>query len=152
MLLLLLLLLSRFKHVWLCATPKMAAHQALTSLGFSKREHWSGLPFPSPMHESGKLSCVRLFATPRTATYQAPLPMGFSRQEYWSGLPLPSIHLYCYYLNWNFIEHFKLLICLNPFLFEYFFHVCFLLLFSHVNWLFMSLIHLYTHSLVHSFI
>ena len=24
------------------------------SLGFSRQEHWSGLPFPSPMHESGK--------------------------------------------------------------------------------------------------
>ena len=24
------------------------------SLGFSKQEHWSGLPFPSPMHESEK--------------------------------------------------------------------------------------------------
>ena len=24
------------------------------SLGFSRREHWSGLPFPSPMHESEK--------------------------------------------------------------------------------------------------
>ena len=22
------------------------------SLGFSRQEHWSGLPFPSPMHES----------------------------------------------------------------------------------------------------
>ena len=30
----------------------MAAHQALPSLGFSRQEHWSGLPFPSPMHES----------------------------------------------------------------------------------------------------
>ena len=30
----------------------MAAHQALLSLGFSRQEHWSGLPFPSPMHES----------------------------------------------------------------------------------------------------
>ena len=35
----LLLLLSHFTHVWLCATP---------SLGFSRQEHWSGLPFPSP--------------------------------------------------------------------------------------------------------
>ena len=26
----------------------MAAHQALLSLGFSRQEHWSGLPFPSP--------------------------------------------------------------------------------------------------------
>ena len=26
----------------------MAAHQAPLSLGFSRQEHWSGLPFPSP--------------------------------------------------------------------------------------------------------
>ena len=25
-----------------------------SSLGFSRQEHWSGLPFPSPMHESEK--------------------------------------------------------------------------------------------------
>ena len=30
----------------------MAAHQAPPSLEFSKQEYWSGLPFPSPMHES----------------------------------------------------------------------------------------------------
>ena len=52
--LLLLLLLSRFSHVRLCATPQTATHQALPSLGFSGQEHWSGLPFPSPMHESKK--------------------------------------------------------------------------------------------------
>ena len=49
---LLLLLLSHFSHVQLCATPETAAHQAPQSLGFSRQEHWSGLPFPSPMHES----------------------------------------------------------------------------------------------------
>jgi len=32
----------------------MAAHQAPPTLGFSRQEHWSGLPFPSPMHESEK--------------------------------------------------------------------------------------------------
>ena len=53
--LLLLLLLSHFSRVRLCATPEMAAHQAPPSLGFSRQEHWSGLPFPSPMHESEKL-------------------------------------------------------------------------------------------------
>ena len=53
-LMLLLLLLSRFSHVRLCATPWMAAHQAPPSLGFSRQEHWSGLPFPSPTHESEK--------------------------------------------------------------------------------------------------
>ena len=47
-----LLLLSHFSRVRLCATPQMAAHQAPSSLGFSRQEHWSGLPFPSPMHES----------------------------------------------------------------------------------------------------
>ena len=52
--LLLLLLLSRFSHVRLCETPQTAAHQAPPSLGFSRQEHWSGLPFPSPMHESEK--------------------------------------------------------------------------------------------------
>ena len=51
---LLLLLLSRFSHVHLSATPETAAHQAPPSLGFSRQEHWSGLPFPSPMHESEK--------------------------------------------------------------------------------------------------
>ena len=49
-----LLLLSHFSRVRLCATPQMAAHQASLSLGFSRQEHWSGLPFPSPMHESEK--------------------------------------------------------------------------------------------------
>ena len=50
----LLLLLSCFSRVRLCATPQMAAHQAPPSLGFSRQEHWSGLPFPSPMLESEK--------------------------------------------------------------------------------------------------
>ena len=46
----LLLLLSHFSRV----TPEMAAHQAPPSLGFSRQEHWSGLPFPSPIQESEK--------------------------------------------------------------------------------------------------
>ena len=44
----LLLLLSHFSRVRLCATPQTAAHQAPPSLGFSRQQHWSGLPFPSP--------------------------------------------------------------------------------------------------------
>ena len=31
-----------------CATPWTVAHQAPLSIGFSRQEHWSGLPFPSP--------------------------------------------------------------------------------------------------------
>ena len=49
-----LLLLSRFSRVRLCANPLMAAHQAPLSLGFSRQEHWSVLPFPSPVDESQK--------------------------------------------------------------------------------------------------
>ena len=49
-----LLLLSRFSRVRLCVTPQTAAHQDPPSLGFSRQEHWSGLPFPFPMHESEK--------------------------------------------------------------------------------------------------
>ena len=47
-------LLRHFSRVWLCVTPEMAADQAPPSLGFSRQEHWSGLPFPSPVHESEK--------------------------------------------------------------------------------------------------
>ena len=53
-LLLLLLLLSHFSRVQLCATPQTAAHQAPPFLGSYRQEYWSGLPFPSPMHEREK--------------------------------------------------------------------------------------------------
>ena len=59
MYMLLLLLLNRFSQVRLCVTPETAAHQAPPSLGFSRQEHWSGLPFPSPMHESEKWKWTR---------------------------------------------------------------------------------------------
>ena len=50
----LLLPLSRFSCVRLCATPWTAAYQASPSMGFSRQEHWSGLPFPSPVTAKGK--------------------------------------------------------------------------------------------------
>ena len=40
-------LLSRVRLV---ATPWTVAYQAPLSMGFSRQEHWSGLPFPSPDH------------------------------------------------------------------------------------------------------
>ena len=40
--------LSHFSHVWLFVTLWTIAHQAPPSLGFSRQEYWSGLPFPSP--------------------------------------------------------------------------------------------------------
>ena len=35
-------------RVQLCATPWTVAYQALPSMGFSRQEYWSGLPFPFP--------------------------------------------------------------------------------------------------------
>ena len=64
-------------------------------MGFSRQEHWSGLPFPSPKgtierRKVKSLSHVWLLATPWTVAYQPPPSMEFSRQEHWSGLPFPS--------------------------------------------------------------
>ena len=38
---------SHFSGVRLSATPWTMARQASLSMGFSKQEYWSGLPFPS---------------------------------------------------------------------------------------------------------
>ena len=43
-----LLPLSHFSCVRLCATPWTVAHQAPPSMGFSRQEYWSGVPLPSP--------------------------------------------------------------------------------------------------------
>ena len=51
-------------HIQLFATPWTVAHQAPLSMGFSKQEHWSELPFPSPGHlldpgiEPSCISCI----------------------------------------------------------------------------------------------
>ena len=45
-----MLLLSHFSRVRLFATPWTVAYQAPPSMGFSRQEHWSELPFPSPGH------------------------------------------------------------------------------------------------------
>ena len=44
----LLLLLSRFSRVQLCATPWTVAHQGPQSMEFSMQEYWSGDPVISP--------------------------------------------------------------------------------------------------------
>ena len=35
-------------HAWFFATPWTVARQAPLSMGFSRQEYWSGVPFPSP--------------------------------------------------------------------------------------------------------
>uniref|UniRef100_A0AC11D1P0 Four and a half LIM domains 5 n=1 Tax=Ovis aries TaxID=9940 RepID=A0AC11D1P0_SHEEP len=60
--------LDCYNHLYAkkCAacTKPITAHQAPPSLGFSRQEHWSGLPFPSPKgtierKKVKSLSCVR---------------------------------------------------------------------------------------------
>ena len=91
--LLLLLLLSCFGRVRLCATPEMAAYQALLSLGFSRQEHWSGLPFPSPVHESEKWKWSRLVSDPMDCSLPGSSVHGIfqARVLEWAAL---HVHMY----------------------------------------------------------
>ena len=64
-------MLSHFSCVWLFATLWAIAHQAPLSMGFSRQEHWSGLPFPSSKGTTERkkvksLSHAQFFATPWT--------------------------------------------------------------------------------------
>ena len=43
---------SSLCHVWLFVTPWTVACQAPLSMGISRQEYWSGLPFPSPRGSS----------------------------------------------------------------------------------------------------
>ena len=40
--------MKSLSRVRLFATPWTVAHQAPQSMGFSRQEDWSGVPFPSP--------------------------------------------------------------------------------------------------------
>ena len=88
----LLLLLSRFSHVRLCATPQTAAHQAPLSLGKNTGVGCYFLLQCTKVKSENEVaqSCPTL-ATPWTAAHQAPPSIGFSRQEHWSGVPSPSL-------------------------------------------------------------
>ena len=90
----LLLLLSHFSRVRLCAAPWTAAHQAPHPWDSPGKNTGVGCHFllqcMKVKSESEAAQLCPLLATPWTANYQAPQSMGFSRQEYWSGVPLPS--------------------------------------------------------------
>ena len=40
--------MKSLSRVQLLETPRTVTYQAPPSMGFSRQEHWSGLPFPSP--------------------------------------------------------------------------------------------------------
>ena len=95
MMLLLLLLLSRFSRAQLRATHRWQPTRLLRPWDSPGKNTGVGSHFllqcmkvKSEVAQS--LSRVQCLATPWTAAYQAPPSMGFSRQEYWNGVPLPS--------------------------------------------------------------
>ena len=52
-----------FSHIRLFATPWTVARQSPLPMGFSRQEHWSGLPFPSPgdlpdPRDQTQVSCI----------------------------------------------------------------------------------------------
>ena len=51
-------MLGRFSCVRLFATLWTAAHQAALTMGFSRQEHWSGLPCPPPGALPGDQTCI----------------------------------------------------------------------------------------------
>ena len=85
--------MKSLSRVQLFVTPSTVACQASPSMGFSRQEYWSGLPFlspgdppdpgiePGPALKGKSLNHVQLFATPWTVAYQASPSMGFSRQD-----------------------------------------------------------------------
>ena len=63
-------MLNCFSHVQLIATPWTIAHQASLSMGFSRQENWSGLPFPLP---GIKPTSLRLLLWQVNSSPRAPL-------------------------------------------------------------------------------
>ena len=56
---LLLIVVQLLSHVQLFATPWTVAHQASPSMGFSRQEYWSGLPFPSQKKKKSKTTAKK---------------------------------------------------------------------------------------------
>ena len=75
----------------------MAAHQASPSLEFSRQEHWSGLPFPSPMHESEKWkwsrSVVSILSDSMDCSHPGSSIHGIFQAGVLEWVPLPSLKL-----------------------------------------------------------
>ena len=102
-------MLSRFRRVWFFVTLWTAARQAPLSMGFSRQNYWSGLPFPplgdlpdlrmDPMSlmphalaaaaKSAAAAAKSLQSCPTLCDSIDGSPLG-SSVEYWSGLPFHS--------------------------------------------------------------
>ena len=83
--------LSRFSRVQLFATPWTVACQAPLSMGFSRQEYWSGLPFPSPGDLPNPGSNPHLSRLPHWQVGSLPLAP--------SGKPRTYVHLWLIHVD-----------------------------------------------------
>ena len=90
-------------HVWLFATPWTIAHQAPLSMGFSRQEYWSALPFPSPgdlsdPRDRTQVSCIAGRCFNLWANREAQCILGIGKN---GNFLLASLGLICYVLIKN---------------------------------------------------
>ena len=117
----------------------MSAHQALLSLGFSRQEHWSGLPFPSPMHESEKWkwshSVVSDLRDPMDCSLPGSSVHGIfqARVLEWVAIAFSksfvyvlNFHLFPYFCDFSFYFYFFLLLDIPLYNFRNIFNLVFL--------------------------
>ena len=94
-------MLSCFSHVWLFVTLWTVAPQALLSMGFSRQEYWSRLPFPppgdlpnpriKPASPGSPASAGRFFTTGAAKSLQSCLTLCDPIDGSPSGSPIPGI-------------------------------------------------------------
>ena len=110
----LLLLLSRFSRVRLCATPETATHQASHTWDSPGKNTGVGCHFLLQcMKVESESEAAQSFPTlsdPMDYSLPGSSVHGFSRQEYWSGVPLPSPYVevgsfYIHFLESFFLNH-----------------------------------------------
>ena len=88
-------------HVWLFVTPWTVAYQAPLSMGFSRQEYWSGLPFPSPEQRKPKTKWKNILQTGKNYL-QTMLPIRHPYPKYMnSSYSLSKKQKTSAYTNWN---------------------------------------------------
>ena len=98
-----------FSHVRLFATPWTVAYQAPPSIGFSRQEYWSGLPFPSPgdlpdpgiKPRSPAFQADALTSEPRASVYM------YTIYIYAMCIYMYTIYIYVYICNGILLNHKK---------------------------------------------
>ena len=81
------------KSLQLCPTlcdPIDGSPPGPSSLGFSRQEHWSGLPFPSPMRESEVTQLCPTLSDPMDCSLPGSSVRGIFQARALEWVPLPS--------------------------------------------------------------